>query len=144
MLTSAGGISMTRQRGKAAAAALAAAAIAIAPPFVSLPVARGAVDYTWNSGNSGSYSDGTKWTPAGPPGVADNAIFSNPLAPAYTVTVPAAQHANAVQVSGDTLTLNLSGGTTTLDSASPAALLVQNNGATHSQLTITGGNLSIP
>ena len=31
-----------------------------------------------------------------------------------------------------------------LDAASPAALLVQNNGATHSALTLSGGTLSIP
>jgi hypothetical protein len=123
---------------------LTAACVAILFTLLASAVAV-AADFTWNSGAGGSFSDPAKWSPAGgPPGPNDTATFSDPAAPSYTVTVSGATHASAVHVVGDSLTLDLSGGTFTLDAAAPASLLLQPTGPVRANLTVSNGTLSIP
>ena len=66
------------------------------------PTVTVAAEFTWNSGNSGSYSDPAKWSPAGgPPRAADTANFSDAALPRYAVTVPGGTQTGAVNVAGD-------------------------------------------
>src|SRR5687767_6893384 len=109
-----------------------------------------AADYTWTDGSGGSFTDPSKWAPAGgPPGPNDTAIFAEPGAPVYTVTVPGNTHAGAMQVIGDNIRLDLlNTDGLTLDSASVSALLIKPNGSTRSRLELLssspfGGRLTI-
>ncbi len=43
-------------------------------------------DYAWTNSNGGSFATPTNWTPAGPPGLFDRAVFALPGA--YEVTMP--------------------------------------------------------
>jgi hypothetical protein len=104
-----------------------------------------ATDYTWNSGNSGAFSNAANWTPVGgPPSSADNAIFSNPNTPSYTVTIAPGTAISAAQVSNDTVMFDLSAGTTTLGSSSLSALLMQTSADKQANLTLSNGTLSLP
>ena len=76
-------------------------------------------EYFWNDPAGGAYSDSTKWTPAGPPPGADDAVFNNGSSAGYDVAISTSTNARALKVRTDTVTLK--SGTNIYELIDPAA-----------------------
>ncbi|HSV16260.1 MAG TPA: hypothetical protein VLI90_18500 [Tepidisphaeraceae bacterium] len=93
----------------------------------------------WINSTGGSWSTGTNWAVANPPGAGDDALFNLKSANGYTVSLSTNSVANKVIVQTDQLTLALGSSSLTTTSDLRVGDLTGQNGS----LTITGSTGSI-
>ena len=99
-----------------------------------------ATTYDWSAAGDGSFSDASKWTPAGgPPAAADTAQFNLGAATAYTVTLGSAVTNTSLYVKNDNVSIDLGGYTYTLTSGAAVGSAGGDNGV----LWLSNGTLDV-
>jgi T5SS/PEP-CTERM-associated repeat protein/autotransporter-associated beta strand protein len=100
-------------------------------------------DCFWANPVDGVFDMGLFWTPFGPPGVPDRAIFAQPGA--YTVDFAGDQVNDRLTVDAGDVTLNLGGHTYWLerewDNVLGQSVMIAQTPASTGKLTVTGGNI---